>query len=195
MYVTTPHPSPPFSTAFSSWMKIVDRTCLKIRHILRNPHVLKGVVGGPDQWVFGRCSLYESGTASHSGSGVFPLDLNATGANPADHNISLWTNGLENSVLGSPDSIVANTQLGTDASTFLLITGSGITANALPFDNSPNSFLNRDTADARTLFLLAPGGPLASGVDISVVGCGVVASGVPLTMSSVVATRLFIDGF
>lgn len=47
--------------------------------------------------------------------------------------------------------MVANTQLGTDASPFLLITSSGIAANALPFNNSPNSFLNRDTADACTL--------------------------------------------
>ena len=129
-------------------------------------------MAAPTSGVFGRFSLYEAGTAFHSGSGVFPLYSNATGANPADHNISLWTNGLENSVLGSPDSIVANTQLGTDATTFLIITGSGITANALPFDNSPNSFLNRDTADACTLFLRAPGEPLASGVELSVVGGG-----------------------
>ena len=128
--------------------------------------------GASTSGVFGGICLYESGSSAYSGSGVFPFFLNATGANPADYNISLWTNGVENSVLGSTDSMVAYIQFGTDASTFLLITGSGITANALPFDNSPNSFLNRDTADARTLFLLAPGEPLASGVELSDVGGG-----------------------
>ena len=48
--------------------------------------------------------------------------------------------GIENSVLDDSDSMVANTQLGTDASTFLLSTARGITATVLPFDNSLNLF-------------------------------------------------------
>ena len=156
--------------------------------------------GATTSGVFGGVSLYESGSSAYSGSGGFPLYLNAAGSNPADNNIPLWTNGVENSVLGSIDLMVANDQLGADASTFLLIHGSGITANALPFNNHMNLFLSRDTADACTLFLLAHGEPLASDIDLSMSGCGVLTSGVPLGMPNVVAelsaaSKLYVHGF
>ena len=70
------------------------------------------------------------------------------------------------------DLMIANNPPRTAASTFLLNTGSGISANALPFDNSMNLFSDRDVADVRTLFFLAPDEPWASGVDITVVGRG-----------------------
>ncbi len=129
-----------------------------------------------------------------------PLYLLGESQSGAVANMNLWIQGRTHSSTDSLDLVVWNDQLGAFDSIPLFIRGYGVTEGATPFATGMNLVLQRDPANAITLYIQGPGEELTGDLDLFVSGSELSVGSLDLAIPEVLGfisrtATLFTSGF
>lgn len=146
--------------------------------------------------VFKGLDLFIQGTSVVTAN--LNLFLSNYGPEDLSGSLNLFIPGQNYSINNSVPLFISNS--GTDKALTLFIKGSGITDGAYPFSSSMNLFIERNEANAISLFLQGEGEYISSGITLYSFGAYLASSGIDLVISDVVGIssgtlKLYTHGF